>query len=93
MIINNYFPQTPVKISSIKLETPESDLNEYANEIYRLGDSMNRTTNLKGTMTTYKVFQQTNKFNKILQEILNICNSFLLASLLKLSAATTSVGK
>lgn len=36
---------------------------------YELGDHMNRTTNVKASMSTYNVYEQTSVYNKILTDI------------------------
>lgn len=73
MNVENNFVKTTCKISRFKLNTSDEELENYIKEIYRLGDSQNRSTNVKGQMTTYQVFNESQVFNNILTKILDTC--------------------
>ena len=61
--------QFPEEILTIQLGIPQEYKQQCIDEIYRLGDSMNHQTNLKAIMSTYKVWEETDVFNKLLNNI------------------------
>ena len=61
-----------VEITTVSLNTPKPIINAYVEEIYRLGDSMNHTTNVKASMTTYSVFNETKIFDVLFNTIIDI---------------------
>ena len=50
-------------LTEISLGVPENYRKECIKEIYRLGDSMNNTTNIKGIMTNTKIWEESSVFN------------------------------
>jgi len=66
--------ETPLVTSSLKLD--DQYYNQCIETAYELGDSQNKSTNVKSySMTDYRVWTQTNIYNKILDQIMDIaCN-------------------
>lgn len=67
---------TPVVVTEGKLGIPLDFKNKCIQEAYRLGDSMNQTTNVKSIMSTWGVFEQTDVFNPIFDRICEISKTF-----------------
>lgn len=70
-----YVLKSTTEICSIKMQISDIDIKKYINEIYRLGDSMNRETNVKASMTSYQIFNETKIFDKLLEDILKTCDT------------------
>ena len=60
----------PTSIYRTSLDIDNNYKQECIDEIYRLGDSMNHTSNIKALMTTYWVFNESSLFNPLLDSIL-----------------------
>lgn len=56
-------------ITLLKLNIPEDYKKKCIKELYRLGDSMDKTTNVKAIMTTYSIWQESKVFSKLLDNI------------------------
>jgi hypothetical protein len=65
----------PTDIVTVKLGIPLNYKQRCIDEAYKIGDSMGQTTNVKGIMSSYLVFNQTKVYNKLLINIENIINS------------------
>ena len=75
MDIHRYNVPTTTEISCCILKFDNNYIQECIKEIYNLGDSMNHQTNLKASMSSYKVWEETNKFNPIFQSIMDTVRS------------------
>tara|TARA_R110001592_G_scaffold59568_1_gene180743 strand:+ start:74 stop:607 length:534 start_codon:yes stop_codon:yes gene_type:complete len=59
-------------LTEISLGVPENYRKECIKEIYRLGDSMNNTTNIKGIMTNTKIWEESSVFNTLISNITKV---------------------
>ena len=71
MDIHRYNLLANTEISCCTLEFDNTYIQECINEIYKLGDSMNHHTNLKASMSSYRVWEETSKFNSIFDNIMD----------------------
>jgi hypothetical protein len=69
MDITRYHIQSPTEIVTTQLGIPQEYKQQCIDEIYRLGDSMNQTTNVKAIMSSYKIWKETNIFDQLLNNI------------------------
>ena len=72
--IHHHYLKSPVEVVTTSLESPSNHIQEYIAEAYRIGDSMNNTTNVKAWMSSYKVWEQTKIFNRLFEIIENLVN-------------------
>jgi len=71
--IDRFYLKCPIQILKTKLNIPQDYKQKCIEEIYRLGDSMNQTTNVKASMTSYKIWEQSKVFDTLIKQIkLNI---------------------
>lgn len=66
---NEYIVKSMAKISTFLLDFPQSYLDECVNEIYRIGDKQNNSTNVKALMTSYHIWEDSLVFSKLLSTI------------------------
>jgi len=78
MEINRYHIQSPTEVIKLQLGIPQDYKQQCIEEIYRLGDSMNHKSNIKAIMTSYFIWEESNKFDILLDNISNILNSNLI---------------
>jgi len=71
---NRYHLKSPVDVITTSLFIPQEYQQECIQEAYRLGDSMEQKTNVKALMSTYSVWEETDKFNLLLDKIKEITN-------------------
>ena len=69
--IDRHYIKHETEILTLNLGIPNSYKEECLKETYRLGDSMNSSTNVKAIMTTYEVWNETKVFNPLIQRIYN----------------------
>ena len=69
MKFNSHLVKHETEILSISLGIPESYKQKCINELYRLGDSQNHTTNLQSQMTTWQIWKESKVFNPLLNNI------------------------
>ena len=72
MIVNNHHLKTPVTISEVKLGIPNDYKLKCIDEIYKLGDSQDQTTNVKAIMTSYFLWKESKTFDILFDKILNL---------------------
>jgi hypothetical protein len=65
-VYNSYHPTS---IYQTSLDIDNNYRQGCIDEIYRLGDSMNYTTNVKALMTSYQIYEETDVFNSLLNYI------------------------
>lgn len=75
MILEHFILKTKTRISTVKLGIKENVLEDCKSELYRLGDSMNNTTNVQGIMTSYKLWEESKVFNTVIKKIVEVCNT------------------
>lgn len=64
-----YVVNSKAKISTFNLDFSQNYLNECVNEIYRIGDKQNNSTNVKALMTSYFIWEDSLIFSKLLNTI------------------------
>ncbi len=69
MITNLHHLTTPIQIIQTNLGIPENYKQECVDELYRLGDSQSKATNVKATMTSYAIWDESKVFTPLLQKI------------------------
>jgi len=69
MNINHHSIQSPTQIKTVQLGIPQEYKQKCIEEVYRLGDSMNQQTNVKAIMTTYHIWNESEVFNILLNNI------------------------
>tara|TARA_X000001388_G_C2213113_1_gene115992 strand:+ start:756 stop:1280 length:525 start_codon:yes stop_codon:yes gene_type:complete len=74
MIVNNHHLKTPVTITEVKLGIPNDYKLKCIDEIYKLGDSQDQTTNVKAIMTSYFLWNESKIFDRLLGNIENLVN-------------------
>lgn len=68
----NYFFETRGWATSYFLGAPKDYIDQMVEKAYEIGDHMNQETNLKGIMSTYHVWNQTDLFNPLFDKISEI---------------------
>ena len=63
----------PISIYQTSVDIDQKYTYDYINEIYRLGDTMNHSTNVKALMTSYTIFKESKVFNNLLSKIFSKC--------------------
>ena len=86
MEVIKYNPLTPVLILETKLGIPQDYKQKCIEEIYRLGDSMNQTTNVKAIMSSYTVWEETKILDILLNNILKTIENKIISSYLDIPA-------
>lgn len=61
--------KAPVEITQLKLGVPKNYRQEMINELYRIGDKMDHSTNVKASMTSYELWNDSPKFTPFLDNI------------------------
>lgn len=77
MQIDRYHIQSPVEVITLQLGIPQDYKQQCIEEIYRLGDSMKGGTNVKATMTSFLIWEQSKVFNILLDNIKKIASSLV----------------
>ena len=77
MNIHNYHIKHPTQVITTQLGVPQEYRQQCIKEIYRLGDSQDQQTNVKATMTSYLIFDESKVFDKLLDNILTVVNNFI----------------
>ena len=72
MIVYKNELNTKYNLTTLKLGIPEDYKKRCIEEIYNLGDSMDNTTNVKGTMTSYAIWKESRVFDRLLDNIVEI---------------------
>ena len=70
-MFKDYLVKASTKISTISLNIPQSYKQQCIEEAYRLGDSMNQTTNVRAIMSSWYIWDETQIFNLLLDNISN----------------------
>jgi hypothetical protein len=81
MIINSHYLNFPTQIWELQLGIPQNYKRECIKEIYRLGDSMNQTTNVKAIMSSWWIWKESKIFDLLLEKISTIMTDKLYPSL------------
>ncbi len=74
MIINRHHIKAPTEIIDLQLGIPQDYKQECINEIYKIGNSVDQPSNVYGIRSTYKVWEETDVLNTLLDNIKNIIN-------------------
>ena len=72
MIINKHHLKSPVEIIDIKLGIPQKYKQKCIDEIYKIGDSQNQSTNVKAIMSSWFLWEESKIFNPLLTKITDI---------------------
>ena len=72
MILNTHHIKVKSKIFTTNLNSSDNELSTLIDETYKLGDSMNKATNVQAAMSTYKIFNETQIFTDVLKKILKL---------------------
>jgi len=70
MIVHRHYLKTAVQIDETQLGIPQKYKQECIEEIYRLGDSLGKKSNVKALMTDWCIWKQSRVFNPLLKKIL-----------------------
>ena len=92
--VYNSFHSTSIYQTTLNIDN--NYRQDCINEIYRLGDSMNRSTNVKALMTSYNIYEDSNIFNYLLNSIsksINVCPWVETNNLIKYSTAWGAIYK
>lgn len=81
MTINIHHVKTPIQIITTNLGIPEDYKQKCIQEAYKIGDQQNQQTNIKGIMSSYRVWEETNVYDKLIYNIKDTIDNKL--SLLK----------
>jgi len=69
MNIHEHHLKSPTQIITTQLGIPQEYKQHCIKEIYSLGDSMNQQTNVKAIMSSYKIWEETNILNQLINNI------------------------
>jgi len=69
-MIQRYHLKNPIKIDETQLGIPQKYKQKCIEEIYRLGDSIDRRSNVKALMTDWCIWKQSKVFDPLLKKIL-----------------------
>lgn len=72
-ILNKHETSLNVPIFTSKLDIVDNERKLFIEEAYKVGGKQNYKTNLKGIMSSYRVWQQTKLYNNLLSKIKKIC--------------------
>lgn len=92
-IYNSYYPTS---IYQTTLDITDKYRQECIDEIYRLGDSMNYSTNVKALMTSYRIYENSSVFNYLINNIfksITICPWIISSAHTKFSSVWGAVYK
>jgi hypothetical protein len=67
--VDFHFLKPVYKVLSIELPISNEYRRECIQEIEKIGDQQNKSTNVKGLMTSWKIFEQSNQFNNLIEQI------------------------
>ena len=70
MLTRIYTHTVPVEITQTKLGISNDYKQQLIKEIYRLGDSQSQKTNVKAIMTNYKIWEQSNVFDLLINRVI-----------------------
>jgi hypothetical protein len=76
-MFKDYLVKASTNISTLSLNIPQSYKQQCIEEAYRLGDSMNQSSNVKAIMSSWYVWDETQIFNLLLDNISNYIFSTL----------------
>lgn len=68
-MIHVHHIQSPVEVITLSLNIPQEYKYKCIEEVYRLGDTMNNKTNLKCIMSSYNIWNESQVFNLLLDNI------------------------
>ena len=71
MIVNRHHLQSPVEIIEAQLNIPQDYKQQCIDEIYKIDNSINERSNVYGIRSTYKVWEETEVLNQLLDNIKN----------------------
>ena len=71
----NYTLNIDIDIKTTKLGISSDYQDKCIRELYRLGDTMDHKTNVKAIMTSFKVWDETDLFNPLVDRILHITSN------------------
>ena len=74
--INRHHIQSPTEIITTQLGIPQEYKQQCIEEIYRLGDTMGETTNIKAIMTSYTIWDESKVFDILLNNIKIVIDNF-----------------
>jgi hypothetical protein len=80
MIQHNHYVQHPTKIINTILDIPKKYKQRCIEEAYKIGDKQNNRTNVKAIMSSYFIWNETQVFNLLIDNILKKINLALPAS-------------
>ncbi len=69
-MVNRHYLKTTVSITETQLGIPQDYKQKCIKELYRLGDSLGKKSNVKAIMTTWDVWEESKVFNLLLRNIL-----------------------
>tara|TARA_R110000796_G_scaffold134866_2_gene250805 strand:+ start:38 stop:607 length:570 start_codon:yes stop_codon:yes gene_type:complete len=69
MDVNTYFVLCPLKIITTNLGIPFEYKQKYIKEVYSIKDYQNHSTNVKASMSSWRIWEQNPKFNILLDSI------------------------
>ena len=72
MVINKHHVRSPIEIVTTTLGIPEDYKQQCIQEAYKIGDKQGQKTNVKAIMSSYKVWEETDKYNPILDKIAHL---------------------
>lgn len=76
MEVNRYHLKSPVEILTTYLDIPLEYKTQCIEEIYKIGDQMNNKSNVKASMSWWNIYEVSNIFNPLLDNILKAINTF-----------------
>lgn len=71
MKVNNYTLKAPVEVIETQLGIPQNYKQKCIDEVYRLGNSVNKQTKYRTIRTSWKIWEQSKIFDKLLKNILS----------------------
>ena len=75
MKITHHNPLVPTHIFSVPLGIPKKYKQKCIKELYNLGDYQGNKTNVQGIMSSYYIWQDSNVFNLLLNNIFKVINT------------------
>ena len=75
MEINNHYLKAPTKIITTQLGIPQDYKQECIDEIYKIGDQQNQSTNVKAIMSSYYIWDETKLLDPLISKILNVIHT------------------
>jgi len=74
--MNIYHVKSPSSIITSQLGIPLQYKQECIEECYRIGDKQNQQTNVKGIMSSYHVWEETDKFSLVFDNIIRFLDTY-----------------